>query len=124
MDHMTNNDNWLRDHTPRAVYRGPAGRHNVGVKILAGTCLITPSKKPYGNKAVYFGDFFSSRCQPVVTTGTVSAHQRRIHVTLNGFGRLHPDRRGFRVFINIDAKNKKNNKIARRFHVHWQALGY
>lgn len=125
MDNINSNLNWLNRNTPRALYTLPGGaRKSEAIKIAAGRVVIPASKSDQGSASVRFGNFFSSGCQPIITTGIVSDFQRRIFVVINGFGELQPDHTGFRVLVNIAAELNKNDKIASRFFITWQALGY
>lgn len=124
MDQMAANMNWLRDNTPRAHYRAHGVNKKDQIKIAAGLALITARKQPYASRRVSFGNFFSPNSRPIVTTGVISAKQRRIHVTVDGIGQLHPDHTGFDVHIRIDANTKKNMRVLRNFYVSWQAMGW
>ena len=124
MDQMTQSADWLYNNTPRAVYTLPGGlRRAQGVKIASGRVLIRKSKKDSATATVRFGNFFSTRCEPIITTGIVSNRVKTFCV-INGLGnKLQPDHRGFNVGVNIAADAKKNDKI-RSFYVTWQAMGY
>jgi len=124
MDRMSNNDNWLRSHRVEGLYRAPGARHNTWVKMASGYVIIPASKRARANNEVYFGEFFSPGCHPIVTTGIISQRNRLVFLTVNGFGKLDPDRRGFKVFVRVQAKHKKNQRIARGLHIHWTAVGY
>lgn len=125
MDTMTDNAEWLYNNTPRSIYTLPGGLRRVeGVKIASGRVIITKRNRDTASVEVRFGNYFSSRCEPNITTGIVSAGQTKIFCVTNGIGRLLPDARGFQVGVNIAADNKKNDKIARSFYVAWQAMGY
>lgn len=125
MDQMNSNMSWLRDNTPRGVYTLPSGLRRVeGLRIASGRVLITARKSDSAIAPVRFGNFFSSRCQPIVTTGIVAEGQRKIFAIINGFGQLHPDHRGFQVAVNIAADAEKFDRISKSFYVTWQAMGY
>lgn len=125
-DQMAANAEWLYRNTPRAIYTLPGGLRRVeGVKVAAGRVIIgRRTRTDSATATVRFGNYFSTRCEPIITTGIVAEHQTRIFCTVNGIGRLNPDNRGFNVEINIAAGLKKNDKIARSFYVAWQAMGY
>lgn len=125
-DQMTENAQWLFENTPRAIYTLPGGLRRVeGVKVAAGRVVIgRRPKTDSANETVRFGNYFSPRCEPIITTGIVSEHQTKIFCTISGIGKLQPDSRGFEVGVNIAADKKKNDKIARSFFVTWQAMGY
>lgn len=125
MDQTAANMNWLRDNTPRAHYRAHGVNKKDQIKIASGLALITARKQMRASKRVSFGNFFSARSRPIVTTGIISAKQRRIFVTVDGIGQLHPDHTGFDVHVVMDeAAAKKNRRILRNFYVSWQAMGY
>lgn len=125
-DQVAANADWLYRNTPRAIYTLPGGlRRSEGVKIAAGRVII--GRRPKSDSAtatVRFGNFFSSRCEPIITTGVIAEHQTKIFCVVNGIGRLNPDNQGFNVEVNIAAGVKKNDNIARSFYVAWQAMGY
>lgn len=125
-DAMTDNAEWLFNNTPRAIYTLPGGMRRVeGVRVAAGRVMI--AKKNDADSAtatVRFGNFFSVRAEPLITTGIVADHQTKIFCVVNGIGKLQPDHQGFNVSINIAAEGKKNDKIKKSFFVAWQALGY
>lgn len=124
MNQLSHNQQFIFEQMPRANYRGFGVHRSEGIKLAAGLIAIGASKKPYASNDVRFGNFFAPRCNPIVTTGIVASHQHRIFCTIQGLGTLHPDNRGFRARVTIDAATKKNRKIARNFYVSWQALGY
>lgn len=125
-DQMTDNAEWLYNNTPRAVYTLPGGlRRAEGVKIASGRVIIAKQvKRDSATTTVRFGNFFTVRCEPIITTGIVAEHQTRIFCVINGIGRLQPDHRGFNVGVNIAAERAKNDKISRSFYITWQAMGY
>lgn len=126
-EQMADNAEWLYQNTPRALYTLPGGIKRVeGTKIAAGRAIITKTKKKSDSQTtvVRFGNFFSSRCEPIITTGIVSERQTRIFCVVSGIGRLQPDYSGFNISVNIAAETKKNDRIASSFYVAWQAMGY
>lgn len=124
-DQMTDNAEWLFYNTPRAIYTAEKLTRSEGVKIAAGRVIVAKrAKSDSANVRVNFGNFFTARCEPIITTGIVSAHQTRIFATIRGIGKLQPDNRGFLVGVNIAAESKRADKIAHSFYVTWQAVGY
>lgn len=121
---MVDNDNYLRDNMTRSQYGANGITKTTGVKIASGLALITARKGRSATRSVFFGNYFSDGCKPIVTTGTVSISQRMIWVTHYGPGsNLIPTRDGFTVFVYVDTETKKKN-ITRNFYVSWHALGY
>ena len=125
-DQLATNAQWLYDNTPRAIYTVPGGINRVeGVKMAAGRVIIPKkTKTDSASTRVSFGNFFTTSCQPIITTGIVADFQSRIFCTIHGIGTLHPDNNGFVVGINIAAEIKRNDHIASSFYVAWQAMGY
>lgn len=125
-DQMADNAEYLYLNTPRAIYTLPGGLRRVeGIRIATGRVLIAKRlKSDSASATVRFGNFFTTRCDPIITTGIVSEHQTKIFATINGIGQLQPDNRGFQVGVNIAAESKKKDKIAHSFYIAWQAMGY
>ena len=121
MAQLANNSQWLFENTPRTNYNAYGVARATGVKIACGVQIIAASKAPTQTRPVYFNNFFSAACHPVVTTGIIG-FQRKIFVILNGFGVLHPDQRGFE--ITVEAESATVNKIERAFYVTWMAMGF
>ena len=93
--------------------------------MASGRIIIAQrAKSDSASATVRFNNFFSARCEPIITTGIVSGHQPRIFCVVNGIGKLQPDDRGFNVQVNVAAEKKKNDKIAKSFYVTWSAMGY
>ena len=123
MDQLASNQKWLFDNMPSALYEYNAIRRKEGVRIVAGRALIGATKDDNAKVDVRFGNYFSASCNPIVTTGTVSNGQRKFFITIEGYGQLMPDNRGFRVTCWL-AKELKTDVIRRNIYVTWQALGY
>jgi hypothetical protein len=125
MDNINSNLSWLYENTPLGIYTLPGGaRKTTGIRIACGRVTIPPTKSDNASASVRFGNFFSSGCQPIITTGIVSDFQRRLFAAINGFGDLNPDHTGFQVYVNVAAGKEENDYISSRFYVTWQAMGY
>jgi hypothetical protein len=118
------NVQWLYENTPRVLFTSPQVNRPVGIKLVSGRLRFEKKNADTAEANVMFGGYFSTNCQPNITTGIISDGQRKIHVVLSGLSQLHPNENGFRVKIEIAAEVKKNDKIARPFWIHWQAMGY
>ena len=124
MDQMTNNAEWLLANTPRAVYTLPGGlRRAEGIKLASGRAIISKSNSDSATVEVRFGNFFSTRCEPNVTTGIVS-QQKNVFCSIQGLGKNTPDARGFQIQVNIDANSDKKDKITNTMYVFFSAMGY
>lgn len=123
LDQLATNQTWLFENTPRAIYTYGSLVRREGVRIVSGRALIGATAKTNSSVTVRFGNFFSANCNPNITTGIVSAKQRRFFVTVDGIGQLMPDNRGFQVHVSLDAQ-KKADKISNNIYVSWIAMGY
>lgn len=124
LDAMVNNDNLLRDNMLTGQYKGHGVTKTTGIKIATGLVGIAPSKSNQQVKPVYFNNFFSTSCRPIVTTGIIASSQRMIFATIDGPGSaLFPDRTGFQVHVFVDSLSK-TRKITRTFYVSWIAVGF
>lgn len=126
MDQMSANMNWLRDNTPRGLYTLPGGSKRVeGLRIASGKAIVASRKAAVADIEVRFSSFFSSGCQPSITTGIVSNATRRIFLVYRGIGQVQPDNRGFELRLTADnGTAKKEASINHTVWVAWQAMGY
>lgn len=124
LDAMVSNDNWLRENMVIGRYGANGINRDIGIRIASGLALITSGKSADKTKYVNFNNFFSDSCKPIVTTGVMSAAQRKIFVTFDGPGsKIQPTRDGFNVHVHVESTNKRK-KISRNFYVAWHAIGY
>lgn len=124
LDAMVSNDNYLRDNMMTGQYAAHGVTRTTGIRMLSGLVLITASKTNTQTKNVSFGNYFSTACRPVVTTGILSTSQRMIFATIDGLGSLAaPTRDGFQVHVYVDSTSK-SKKISRNFYVSWHAMGF
>lgn len=125
LDAMVNNDQWLRDNTPRARYSGNGVQKDTGIRIASGLALIPAGGKAADKAAnVNFNNYFSESCIPIVTTGIVSGTQRQLFVTIDGPGSgLQPTRDGFQVHAHV-VSSSKSKKFTKNIYISWHALGF
>jgi hypothetical protein len=118
------NVQWLYENTPRILYTSPSINRPTGIKLVSGRLRFDKKNADTAEATVSFGGYFSTGCQPNITTGIISNGQRKIHVVLSGISQLYPNENGFRTRIEIAAESKKNDKIQSVFWVNWMAMGY
>jgi hypothetical protein len=125
MDQMANNVQWIKENKPDALYTLPGGtKRYTGVKIAGGRVMIPPHPKTdTATATIRFGDFFTNRCQPIITTGILSNHIMTFCIT-NGINGLIPDNTGFEIHAKYFSDGKKKSTIGKSFYIQWQALGY
>lgn len=122
---MANNDQYLAENMPVVYYNGHGVKKTAGTKILTGAVSISPnSKSGSGSNTFYFGNFFSSGCQPMVIASVNSYPQGRFHLWTRGIGTFWPDHRGFEVRIAADELNAKSNKINATVWCPFIAIGW
>ncbi len=123
MDQLGSNEQWLFENKPNVNYNAHGVRRATGIKIMSGiTAFAQNTLNGVQTRPVYFSNFFSVGCQPIVTTGVVS-FQLRIWVIHNGFGVMFPDHRGMELAVAAVDYTLKS-KIERPFWVTWIAMGY
>jgi hypothetical protein len=125
MDIFTSNLDYLYKNTPRAVYTIAGLTRVEGVRIASGRVNVAAASSDTANYQVRFGNFFSTGCQPNITTGLVSTGtQLQVFCTLSGIGQVLPDSTGFNVTVNIASPNKSTDTIRNTVYVMWEAMGY
>lgn len=124
LNQMANNDQWLFDNLTRSDYQAFGVHRTAGIRIAAGTALIRTNTKPWGFTDVHFGNFFSSGSTPIITTGVVSAHIRRVFVTVEGFGQTQPTSEGFRIWVNTVNPPWMPNRLFAPLYCNFSAIGY
>lgn len=121
---MTNNDQYLFENMPNVYYNGHGVKKTAGVKILSAAAAIPANTHGASWTTFYFGNFFSSGCQPFVVHSINSFPQSRIHTAVRGIGTFWPDHRGFEVRAYADELNVKANKITATVWVPFIAIGW
>lgn len=121
---MTNNDQWLFENTPRALYTKGSNR-TAGIKFLGGMAIIPASKTYHAYVNVNFGSFFTAGCIPIITTGVLSYPHGRIMVNHRGLGTFWPDQRGIELHaISNSADVISKSKIYDNCYVNYIAMGW
>ena len=125
MDAIGQNLDYLNERKINGVYNHVnTGNIRINLKIAAGVATIEPDPNGVTGKNVYFGDYFSAGCKPVVVGNIVSDSTRRIHLTQAGLGTMFPDHTGLRFVVRTDEYNTANNGLSRTVYVSWIAIGY
>lgn len=124
LQQMANNEQWLFENNPkiRYNYSGAIIRDN-GLKIIAG-------KSPFGTSGldsidtwVYFGNFFSAACKPIVTAVVeTGGFWLRKFITIRGIGG-EIDYRGFLAHLTTH-ENVVDNRVEASGWIHWTAVGF
>lgn len=124
---LANNVQLLNERTPSVLYKAHGITKDKGLRVYATTAIIPPSSKTWNATAeVWFGNFFSTACKPMVSLGVVTYPQRRFHASVRGLGGtlVIPDHRGCTVSIQADELNAKNNKIGNTVYLNVIAVGW
>lgn len=121
---MVSNDEYLLDNMVRASFRTGVTK-NSGIKILAGTVFLAANKKESTTANVYFGNFFSAGCRPVVVATPATYPTQRVACNIRGLGPIaNPDQRGFHVYCWAANREAKNAKILHGVRIHYIAYGW
>lgn len=121
LNQMCNNSQYLFDRSPRIRYAGPQFTRDTGLKVIAGKTPYPVVQANYIYLPVYFGSFFSSGCNPIVTA-TVEApsggHRNRVMAYGLSGGAI--DNIGFQAVVTTEAVPT----LGPAGWVHWIAVGY
>ncbi|AXH66817.1 hypothetical protein SEA_STARPLATINUM_69 [Streptomyces phage StarPlatinum] len=125
LNQMCSNDQYIFENQPVAFYNAHGIKKTSGLKIMGGYVYIKGGKGRHYEKEVYFGNFFSVGCKPIVVTSQVIQKQSRIHCIIRGVrGEYWPDHRGFTAVVDSDELSSKSNYFHYGVNVHFLALGY
>lgn len=129
LNQMTNNDQWLFENMPKAIYSVGSIKRQAGVKILSGKGVYAPQTTDWAIVEVGFGNVFSPGCQPVVVCTVASYWSHRKYATICGFdGTEIIDHRGFKAVIGSYEGTVRGNAAWSVLnvggHVNWIAIGY
>jgi hypothetical protein len=125
LQQMANNDQWIYENMPRMVYYSPSINRSSGLKIASGRTTFGSSHLMYKDVTVYFGNFFTAGCKPVVVATVHSFGGQRQLATVRGLGNAHAiDNRGFISQISSQENYPHAvNRIAGGI-LNWIAVGY
>lgn len=123
LQQMSSNDHWLYEHSPtiRYNYLDTVVRDS-GMKIIAGKSRYAETGRDWIDVPVYFGNFFSAACRPVVTA-TVEGHNR-LDVKISGHDGSEVDYRGFRAHVWLDLIPGWTAAPAPSGWLHWISIGF
>lgn len=125
-----NNQQWLFENMPKAVYSAGSIKRQAGIKILSGKAVYAPSPLDWLHVEVGFGNVFSPGCQPVVVCTVASGWSHRKYATIAGLGGTGEfiDHRGFiAVVCSYEGLYRGNSKWSVHDvggHLNWMAIGY
>ena len=124
MDTLVSNAEFLFYNTPRALYTADTLRRVEGVKIASGRGVITARPEDTAGLTISFGNFFSSGCQPIITTGISANNEVAIFAVVNGISTELPDNTGFQVEVNVATTIAANDRFVQSVYINWMAMGY
>lgn len=122
---MASNDEALFELKPTAAIKHSGVSRNRGMKILAGSQLFQPSNEYNATNTIYFGNYFSVGCLPIVQTGLYSHPQTGMNIATFGIGGVKvPDHRGFNAYCWSDDRLGNNGRIVQPYYVTYIAIGF
>lgn len=120
LQQLANNTQYLFDNASKVRYKLGALERESGVKILTGKATLPPqTDRNYGRVDVYFGNFFTSGCRPIVVAG-VESGMVRVQVSIKGHGDGSIDHTGFRGYVSSDYYKTLDQSTV----VAWIAVGF
>lgn len=124
---MATNDQALFEMKPSAAIRHEGVSRSKGMKSLAGSQLFQPSNTWSQSVDLYFGNFFSVGCKPIVIPVIYGFPQTASYIHPKGLsGTKIPDHRGFSVYVRSNERGGGglNGKLTQPFYIQYIAMGY
>jgi hypothetical protein len=124
LQQMANNEQYLFENLPTMRYSAPGIARTGGIRVAAGIMPFGSTKQNYLDMNIYFGNFFTSGCRPVVNTTVHSFYRGRKFCSIEGLaGATTVDSRGFLAVICSVEPVGSDNGIHGGI-LHWTAIGY
>lgn len=125
LEQMANNTQALHESKPSTVIRHAEVTRNKGVKILAGSSLFQPSGGWNQNVDLYFGNYFSAGCNPIVLAQHYGFPQTGLNTAVKGLGGTKiPDHRGFTTYVWCDDRKGNKGVISSPYYIAYIAVGF
>lgn len=127
LQQMATNDRYLLESKPTTVLKHNGITRNKGMKILAGSALFQPSLTWATNSEIYFGNYFSAGCYPIVTPVIYGYPQTATYIHAKGLGGTQlPDHRGFGVYVRSNEREGRGlgGTLTRPYYIGYIAVGW
>lgn len=124
---MATNDQALFEMKPSMAIRHEGISRNKGMKVLASSQLFSPTNTWATSVDLYFGNYFSVGCKPVVICNIYGFPQTATYIHPKGLsGTKIPDHRGFSVYVRSNERTGKGlgGKLVHPFYITYIAAGY
>lgn len=100
LQQMVDNTRLIFENSPNYLANSHGIVKDNGLRIFAATTEMPTSTGDVVYKTMYFGNFFSPGCQPIIATGVNTQVHKRFYTTYNGIGTtFHPDHRGIEICL-------------------------
>lgn len=121
---MASNEQYLAEQMPKMYYNAFGVKKTTGVKVMAFTATFGTNKAHKATTDVYFGNFFSPGCVPVITVGNNTYPQTRFHVEYRGLSATRVDHRGMKLSIATDEVTRNYAPITNSVVITIIAMGW
>lgn len=122
---MASNIRYVMETTPKVSFDHEGVRRNRGIKLLFGSEIVQPANRWNQTREIYFGNYFSAGCKPVVIPTHYGLPQTGVNIAPKGLGETKlPDHRGFAVYMWADGWNRNQGKIVHPIHIGYVAAGW
>lgn len=124
---MATNDQALFEMKPSTAIRHEGISRNKGMKVLASSQLYQPAMTWAQNVDVYFGNYFSVGCKPIVICNIYGFPQTATYIHPKGLsGTKLPDHRGFSVYVRSNERAGKGlgGIVQNPFYIAYIAVGF
>lgn len=101
LQQMVDNTRLLYERTPTFKVNSHGVIKESGLRVLATTLQFPRTTSDSQWQSLYFGNFFSPGCRPVISLGYNVGPHKRMYATFNGLGsNSHwPDHRGIDIIV-------------------------
>lgn len=125
LQQMASNTQALFEMKPSTAIKHNGVNRDRGMKILAGSQLFQPTNTWSTTNRIYFGNFFSVGCSPIVIPHLYSYPQTGLNVAPKGIGGTKlVDHRGFEAYVWTDDRLGNNGTIQQPHYVVYIAVGF
>lgn len=125
LQQMATNDQAIFEMKPTTVIKHNGITRSKGMKILAGSTLFQPSMQWNQTVDIYFGNFFSAGCTPVVLAGHYGFPQTGMNTAVKGLGGTKiASHTGFACYVWCDARNGNKGILRTPYYIAYIAVGF
>lgn len=125
LQQMSANIRHLKENQPTVAFDHNSVKKYTGLKILFGSEIVQPGNAWNQRRDIFFGNFFSTGCNPVVIPTHYGHPQTGVNIAPLGLGmKTIPDNRGFQIYMWADGRDRNKGKIVQPIYIAYVAGGW